>query len=848
MKENVTVRLNHNKLDQDAIVLNTALLKNKNKFGLMYLAPLAATFSEEGMRYALTLNRNLSCYGYTLSKDLLEETSKLSKYQVKRVWDMLSTSVENVLDVESFRDRTLFYPNFPEEVMEKSDAELYLNSLIYYIGSAFGVDAQESLVEEPVKRTPALNLSDKPLKVIENGSLTDVYDLMDERIHGLSMSKEQEDELNILRKIASGCFIDAVNNGREFASKENLVKTMNMLYESGYSSFAERLIKDTPDVLRFIALRSNCNLGENKNRIDLGMKPKDFILSLNKEEKKMVKNMLNRCKNLYADIWKQPDLWKKAMRYIGFDKRTPERVRGAFNNLANNRKVTETGRVLKTPAKWMQDAILDIRNRKLNSALKFADNFPGMYAANVIEFVKNCKTEENAEALSNKLQEVGKNLPPLDLMKLVKRVYHINDDDYEYFKNRHGKVFVKENAKDFPENYKFPLMAAISGALYESMKDTKDLGKVYIDPALEDHVVPLRGERDASYNASLSKYSNIPMTDDNLLCFGISWTERNLDDDDLDLYDHVDMDLSVAAYDENMNRMEYINYHRLKSSWGCHSGDYTHGLGRDQSEPGSMEMIYCDKELMKKEGIRYLVPEISGFNGEFQKEIDLRFVSFEKDAELDFSLRKELEERYCRSISGEPLEYTDIHSRSIGVSGNSRQAIPMIYDVQENKGIWLDEAYDNRSPFVNVHNSYGKKLLKASVEHALHQHYPTMKDLFALYAEACGERDVENIEDSVFAPIEEADTVFLAEQTKNRLGSDLKLKEGAELITSAELEKISADFLAKQPKLTKELSLEESKEKSAGKKDLHSLMAEAVKDARERECEQSGNISLDPER
>ena len=131
------------------------------------------------------------------------------------------------------------------------------------------------------------------------------------------------------------------------------------------------------------------------------------------------------------------------------------------------------------------------------------------------------------------------------------------------------------------------------------------------------------------------------------------------------------------------------------------------------------------------------------------------------------------------------------------------------------------------------------------MEHALHQHYPTMKDLFALYAETCGERDVENIEDSVFAPIEEADTVFLAEQTRNRLGSDLKLKEGAELITSAELEKISADFLAKQPKLTKELSPEEEIVK---REDLHTLMAEAAKEARRLERELSRRIPSAPER
>lgn len=816
-------------LDEEAVILNTALLKNKNKFGLMHLhSQEKPEPSEEGMRYALTLNRNLSVYGYTLDKDLLEDIAKLPKDQVKKVWDILSETVANTLDVESFRDRTLFYPNFPDEVMEKSDMELYLNSLIYYIGGAFGVDTQNDLTEEPVKRTPALDLSNKPLKVIESGDLKDISDLMDERIHGLSMSREKEEELIALQKVAPGCFMAVVNNGREFASKENLVKTMNILYENGHPDFAGRLIKDTPDVLRFIAIRSNCNLGENKNRIDLGMQPKDFVLSLNKEEKKLVKSMLNHCKNLYADIWKQPDLWKKAMRYIGFDKKTPERVRGAFENLAHNRKLSETGRPLLTPVKQMQIAISAVRKNDLNPALTFAKNFPGMYAANAIEFVKNCSSVKDATILSNKLREIGKNLPPVDLIKLIKKVYHINDDDYEYFKNRHGKVFVKENAKDFPENFKPPLMSAISEALYENIKDTKVLGKVYIDPELRNHVVPLRGERDASCNASLSKYSNIPMTDNNLLCFGISWTERNCP------LENVDMDLSVTAYDEDMNRVGEIYYGTLKTSWGCHSGDYTHGLGRNESEPGSMEMIFCDKEAMKKAGIRYLVPEINGFNGEFQKEVDLRFVSFDKDAELN---RDELYDKGDKpiSVSGEPLEYTDVHARSIGVTGAARQAIPMIYDVQKNKGIWLDEKYDNRSLFVNVYNDYGRKLLKAAVEHALHQHYPTMDDLFGLYAEICGTRDMEKLDDIVFAPMEEADTVFLAEQTKNRLGADLKLKEGAELITSAELEKISANFMAKQPKLTeeKELSLEKTEEKTVEKKDLHSLMAEAIREVRE---------------
>lgn len=800
-------------VDKTAIKANEILIKDLNRFSLIGLDyDKNAEIAEEGIRNALTFNRKLAAYGYSLDKDLLEKIAQMPKEKLGQAWNIMAQSIERVLGVESFRDRTLFYPNFPKEVMGKSEAELYLNSLVYYIGNAFGIDTQKGIVSQ--KCASELDFIYKDLVILSEGTLKDIRDLMDQRIHGLSMSRDKEEDLVWFANHYPSSFVAcAIHNNKPYSSKENLVKTVSLLYDLGAKEYATCMIKDTPDVLRFIAHRSNQNMEEAHNRIDLAMQPREFVLSLNKEEKKVIKSMLNRCKNLYVDIWRHPGLWGKAMRYIGFIEKTPERVKGAFFNLANNRRVNEMGHPILTPSKRMKEAIQEIRAGDLDKALCLAENYPGFCAANIIELVKNCPTQLEAAKLSSGILEKCRNLPVLDLLKIKKRVLTINDNDFEYFKNRNGKVFVKENAKDFPDTYRYVLDAAITKILRESIAGTKALGKVYIDPELKSHIVPLRGERDASYNAPLTRYSEIPMTNNNLLCFGISWTQRA----DA-IKDDVDMDLSVVAYDEDMNRIGHIYYGKLLTTWGCHSGDYTHGLGFDRSEPGSIEMIYCDKQKMKESGIRYLVPEISGFNREFQKEIDLRFLSFDRNYEMSVA----------DCVPNNP-EYTVLHNRSIGVSGAGRQAIPMVYDVENNKGVWLDEVYNNWSPFMNVHNSYGRKLLKATVEHALHQTYPTMQELFTEYAQA---------EKSPIVPMNEADTVFLAEQTKNQLGPDLDIKSGATVITSAQLDLISSEYLTRQSRPEREAERGQSASGSSPEEEsvpcsIDSFLAQAEKLAKD---------------
>ena len=70
--------------------------------------------------------------------------------------------IRDRLGLDEFQQAHMFYPGFPEEVMGKSDAELYLNAIIYY-GARYGADImgfanvmQEygMMQKEPTERTP----------------------------------------------------------------------------------------------------------------------------------------------------------------------------------------------------------------------------------------------------------------------------------------------------------------------------------------------------------------------------------------------------------------------------------------------------------------------------------------------------------------------------------------------------------------------------------------------------------------------------------------------------------------------------------------------------------------------
>ena len=316
---------------------------------------------------ALTVNKNLEKYGMTLDASALRALSTQTAEEMAKTWKEMETIIGDVSGASHFKGE-LFYPNFPEEVMRCSDAELYLNSLFYYtfaqsnnkLMDAIAEELRSVMVEEKKERLPLLEQFPRDLKVVPKGTEQDLFKMMDARMHSLNMSESQFEELKRFSETYRKEFDKMLASDTPFQSKETKVKIATMLHENGRDHEIKYLLRDAVDVLRFAAMVSKEN-GMTQNTVELKSNDprKQIAFKMSNPEKRLVRNLLNECAGLYTDIWRQEKLFKNLMNRLGTTKadNCPVRVTLAFDNLALGHKVDEHNRPIYNANKMIPEAI-----------------------------------------------------------------------------------------------------------------------------------------------------------------------------------------------------------------------------------------------------------------------------------------------------------------------------------------------------------------------------------------------------------------------------------------------------------------------------------------------------------
>ena len=140
--------------------------------------------------------------GFTFSEPLIEELQTLSvdaftsfyKELVKHLKEMVGAHIQF----------TPMYPNFPQQMMDLSDADLYINAIIHYVTLRLPV----SKVEE---RLPLLDRVD--LKVIDLGSEEDFNQMISQLISAnssISSTDKTDVEWAITHTEDVSCFLPNV--------------------------------------------------------------------------------------------------------------------------------------------------------------------------------------------------------------------------------------------------------------------------------------------------------------------------------------------------------------------------------------------------------------------------------------------------------------------------------------------------------------------------------------------------------------------------------------------------------------------------------------------------------------
>lgn len=699
--------------------------------------------------------------------------------------------------------------------VELSDYELHINALVHYWTA--GTLLPSSQKEE---RFPLIEKVNKELKVINLGTEDDLHTLMKNRIY--SQITLPSDKIEDLKEYCNE-YRDWFNRivSKPIPNKNNLAEVGMILYaqtnkknEYINTKHLQKLFPNAIDVLRFATAISKEKYPNND--ISLDKKPK--FKTFSRLEKRMLIAMLANCQFLFNDIWKRKTEFKQLMRYINptnIQKKELKRVELAFNNLANNKRLTEKGSPVRSANYYLNVAL---ENEDLVALSEVATHYPGIFAR---QFVEALRKMPNKEAVAHLYKQVGAQIPIKTTLNLISYIERSDNNQYRIFSSKY------ENKSGVHQKYKAVLnkelglsdhqKAYVAQILHESvveaLKGESSLGKVYIDESLKNNMIAGNETAKSSSKGSQLTFATIIPTspEKNIIRPFIWWT--NLTDKQINEYTkandsyidkRVDIDLSSMFFDENMSPLGHVSFTKLRVAYACHSGDIVDGGPAEGS--GACEFIELDKEKLKEAGVFYVAITVHSYTdvpfkygvGQFgfmEREGQLiDFHYYENDA--NDNSYKTSRARDFETSTGEIFEPSTVKYK-IDLTQNATNTTPVIYDVVKNRLIWIDKSLGASLTFPTTEGTVGAS--SAITYKATHNLTNNMYELMKCQAEA---RATEIVTD-----ITKADTVFVSKRIDAKA---LGLKEDVVVISAHDLDRINAEFMGGLQKETLVLEKEDS--------------------------------------
>ena len=282
------------------------------------------------------------------------------------------------------------------------------------------------------------------------------------------------------------------------------------------------------------------------------------------------------------------------------------------------------------------------------------------------------------------------------------------------------KALLLEGQKGLNNATVLKVQATIKTELARRWSDESDLGNVYVDPALRDCPVPTQMRSASEGLFQVARATRLPIAGDkNTLRFFVYWVGR-------------DVDLSATLHDENFKNVGHVSYTHLRSDKyeSYHSGDII------DAPKGATEFIDITIDGALEAGARYVAMNVLSFSQIPFNEIKTCFVGWMTRAKPN---------------SNEIFEAKTVEQK-IDLVGETRNVVPVIFDLQERKAIWADMSTVMRSNYYGNNVESNRASIEQTTEALLSvENKVTLFELFSFHGQARGK---------LVETREEADTVF----------------------------------------------------------------------------------------
>lgn len=735
--------------------LNEILVRRKN----LIILPTTTPFEGVGHNSSSVIGsilRNIEPYGFTFSPSVI---NKLKECSPKIIADWCIQVIIPIMKKITGANHTwsCMYPNFPQQVMDASDAELYINALVHYLTFGKVLPDYETNNRQPLICNP------KAIKIIDIGCDESAFLIFKNIVSSnTSVSVQDINDCKVIfKRLPEYCINYLKDDSTIIPNKENLAKITSIAWELvGYEKCnMERYFKTATDVLRLYTALSDG---------DVSLSSPTKFKNLSRKFRRNIMNLLESCgNNIIEDMFRYREEWLRVGERIhpfSYNSNKYKNVITAFDFIRNLKKpsffankVNNMINKLKMSNRVVPNIIYD-----LVSILKTR---PGEFARKLDLVLRYCYNEPiSTKVVLNVFDSIATEVSLPILFQLRNHFMNRNSiDDRVFFpKGNIAKAVVISNnlphlRRDTCEN----VHLICSNAIKLKLKEKEPLGKVYIDKEFNNFIMPF-GLRNANPASKIvTRGSRLKVSDDtNIIRLFVWWTNIDNSDEKYSNY-RVDLDLSCGFYDENWHIVKRISFCNLRDSQiNCyHSGDITNGGPKDGN--GVAEFIDIDLNSIKS--VRYIAFTVNSYTG--QKFSELPNCCFGWMQRNGFN-------------DGEIFEPATVDMK-IDIKSASKVSIPAIFDCETREIIWTDinVSPDEIKPITIEDNS--SRIAKA-INAIININKPTLYDLVYFNAIARGEI----VEDRY-----EADIIFSNDTTEvSTFDSEDMLTHNTKIITAYDID------------------------------------------------------------
>jgi hypothetical protein len=677
---------------------NSIFLRRRNK------VILQAGTENNSVAYTGTLLKNLENLGYTLSKDLIAVINTQSKEELKKTYLFLIKDLKSMLGANVEYDP--IYPNFPDQLMKLSNAELYVNAIIHYL--TLWLPSYE-------KEERPLLVDDIKLKVIQLGTEDEFKNIISNLISAnSSLSETDKADIEWAINAYSANLSDILPESIPQKETIAFIAAAILKVSDNAAEFLKPYFKTATDLLRLCAALSDG---------DISLAKQTKFRNFKRSERRFLLSLLENATNITEDMLRFKGAWLRLGEILHpgeFQKKFPKSFE-AFDILRNDLEFHSFNRHIEVA----------LESANVNEAVDKLQSRPGDFARRLDHLLRISKKEEALDLLQRFASVADKVSTPvlLQVMTHFQHRYKPNGIRTYFPKGSVAKVRQIEAIQPpLSEELCNIAVSSCRQALISKFSLLPSLGSVYIAPELKQHLVPFSQRSASKALRTLVRGSRIDMPAGDTIRFFLWWKEGKIQGKETG---RVDIDLSSILFSSNWRYMEHISYTNLKSDKyrACHSGDIT------SAPEGACEFIDIDIPSAISYGGRYVMMNVNAFTSHPYCDLPECFAGW--------MMRQE-------PGSGEIFEPKTVVNK-IDLTADTKICIPMIIDLEERQLIWTDIAL-NAMPNMNINiesNMSGATLMGIAMTNL---QKTSLYDLFELHLQARGvSAETANSADTVFS-------------------------------------------------------------------------------------------------